>query len=166
MSQLAMIQCHTNHLVTTQIACLTTQSSNQGDLHKVLSSSSSKKPAKKVTFPPPTPQHDDIIVVNGKRYRSINVLQIQYKVSNVMTSTTASLVDRGANGGLAGSDVRVICKSNPPRMVDVSGIDSHEVRDLTIISGSCTVTTWIGHCNYASICIVRRRKNHSFMWTT
>ena len=51
-----------------------------------------------------------------------------------MTSTTASLVDRGANGGLAGSDVRVICKSNPPRMVDVSGIGSHEVRDLPIVS--------------------------------
>ena len=89
-------------------------------------------------------------------------------VSNVMTSTNASLVDREANGGLAGSDVRFICKSNPPRMVDVSGIDSHEVRDLPIVSvvGVCTVTTWIGHCNYASICIVRRRKNHPFICPT
>ena len=51
-----------------------------------------------------------------------------------MTSTTASLVDTGANGGLTGSDVRVICKSNPPCMVDVSGIDSHEVRDLPLVS--------------------------------
>ena len=117
------------------LACLTAQFSNQGDLCKVLSSSSSKKTAKKVSFPPPpTQQHDDIIVVNGKCYHSINVIQIQYLVSNVISSTTAALVDRGANDGLAGSDVRVICKSNPPRMVDVSGIDSHEVRDLPIVS--------------------------------
>ena len=41
---------------------------------------------------------------------------------------------REANGGLAGSDVRFICKSNPPRIDDVSGIGSHEVRDLPIVS--------------------------------
>ena len=39
-----------------------------------------------------------------------------------MTSSSAPLVNRGANGRLAGSDVLVICKSNPPHTVDVSGI--------------------------------------------
>ena len=101
MSQLAMINCHTNHLVTIQILLAIFLLVLQHNLQ----TSSSKKPAKKVTFPPPTPQHDDIIVVNGKHHHSINVLHIQYQVSNVMISTTASLVDRGDNGGLAGSDV-------------------------------------------------------------
>ena len=119
------------------LACLTKQTPPHGDLRKVLSSSSSKTSDKKSNFPQKhnsSSDNGDIIVVNGKRYRSINVLHIRYRVSNVVASKTASLVDRGANGGLAGSDVRVICKSNPLRMVDVSGIDSHEVRDLPIVT--------------------------------
>ena len=119
------------------LACLTKQTPPHGDLRKVLSSSSSKTSDKKSNFPQKhnsSSDNGDIIVVNGKRYRSINVLHIRYRVSNVVASQTASLVDRGANGGLAGSDVRVICKSNPLRMVDVSGIDSHEVRDLPIFT--------------------------------
>ena len=40
-----------------------------------------------------------------------------------------SLVDRGANGGLAGSDVRVLSISS--RKCTVSGIDNHENQDWT-----------------------------------
>ena len=42
----------------------------------------------------------------------------------------ASLIDRGANGGVAGDDVRVIFKTS--RMVDIKGIDNHLVNDINI----------------------------------
>ena len=58
------------------LAYITNQTPNQGDLRKVLSLYSSKKPDKKVTSPQTSTQNDDIIVWNGKRYRYINVLNI------------------------------------------------------------------------------------------
>jgi hypothetical protein len=42
-----------------------------------------------------------------------------------------ALVDRGANGGIAGDDTRVIHKHL--RKVDVTGIDNHEMTDLQIV---------------------------------
>jgi hypothetical protein len=41
-----------------------------------------------------------------------------------------SLVDRGANGGIAGNDVRVLVTTD--RAVDVQGIDNHRVTNLPI----------------------------------
>ena len=45
---------------------------------------------------------------NNKRFG--NVHEITYKVSTLDTKESVSLVDRGANGGIAGNDVRVIEK--------------------------------------------------------
>ena len=59
---------------------------------------------------------------------------MQYNISAHKASSQGSLVDRGANGGLAGSDVRVIHPHANPRLVDVSGIDSHQVTDLPILT--------------------------------
>jgi hypothetical protein len=41
-----------------------------------------------------------------------------------------SLIDQGANGGVAGSDVRVIFKTN--RAVDIQGIDNHRCTNIAI----------------------------------
>ena len=41
-----------------------------------------------------------------------------------------SLVDRGCNGGLAGSDIHAISQTD--RRVDVTGVDDHEINDLRI----------------------------------
>ena len=41
-----------------------------------------------------------------------------------------SLVDQGANGGVAGEDVRVIFKSD--KAVDIQGIDNHQVNDIGV----------------------------------
>jgi hypothetical protein len=47
---------------------------------------------------------------------------ISYTVSlNQQKDTTYSLVDLGANGGVAGNDVRIIFKTN--RTVDIRGIE-------------------------------------------
>ena len=51
-------------------------------------------------------------------------------ISNTSTFKKGSLIDRGANGGLAGSDVRIICYHGPTRYIDVSGINNHKVEDL------------------------------------
>ena len=48
-----------------------------------------------------------------------------YHVSQASQAKHGSLVDRGANGGLAGSDVRILSRSS--RKCTVTGIDSHEL---------------------------------------
>ena len=57
-------------------------------------------------------------------------VHITYQVSAHRSSATHSLVDRGANGGVAGSDVRIITRSH--RTVDIQGIDNHQVTDIDI----------------------------------
>ena len=46
--------------------------------------------------------------------------------------TTKSLIDRGANGGIAGTDMKLIAYCTPPRYIDVQGIDNHEIPKLQI----------------------------------
>ena len=48
--------------------------------------------------------------------------------------TNQQLVDRGANGGLAGSDMRVI--HNTHRKINIQGIDNHEVTAATLLNTS------------------------------
>jgi hypothetical protein len=49
-----------------------------------------------------------------------------------------SLIDRGANRGVAGSDVRVIFKTN--RTVDIRGIDNHRCTNIEI--GTVSGVIW------------------------
>ena len=75
------------------------------------------------------------VTIDDKTYRHIDIHEcIQYNISAHKASPQGSLVDRGANGDLAGSDVRVIHPHANPRLVDVSGIDSHQVTDLPILT--------------------------------
>ena len=41
-----------------------------------------------------------------------------------------ALIDRGANGGVAGNDTRIINRSN--RLVDITGIDDHELQGIPV----------------------------------
>ena len=64
--------------------------------------------------------------------RSVNMATI-YCVSNRnVTPDVGSLVDRGANGGVAGCDVRVIAKCLPHRRVNIQGIDNHQMTGLEL----------------------------------
>ena len=56
-----------------------------------------------------------------------------------------SLVDRGTNGGLIGSDVRVL--STSPRKCTVTGIDSHELPGLDVVQCAALVDTNHGIVN-------------------
>ena len=72
------------------------------------------------------------INVDGITYRQVNVHKVIYNVSvGDRTTSTASLVDRGANGGIAGDDVRVIHKLH--RTVDVQGIDNHQMITISTV---------------------------------
>ena len=50
-----------------------------------------------------------------------------------------SLVDRGANGGIAGADVHVLERTG--RNVPVTGIDDHELAGLDIVTCAALIQT-------------------------
>ena len=68
--------------------------------------------------------------------------QISYSVSTIYTHTDGALIDRGANGGIASGNLRVITRTD--RAVDINGIDNHQVRDLNIVTTGGVVTTQCG----------------------
>ena len=110
------------------------------DIRKVLSSSSSR-PNSQVKFSPGTNNPGEQIELNGKRYRQVD-MHASYSVSAHKSSMRGSLVDRGANGGVAGDDVRIINKTN--RFVDVRGIDNHQIVDIPIVTAGGVVNTQRG----------------------
>ena len=56
--------------------------------------------------------------------------------------TNNQLVDHGANGGLAGSDMRVIYKTH--RKINISGIDNHDVTGLDVVTAATLLNTSLG----------------------
>ena len=76
-------------------------------------------------------------VLSVKRSRQIQVCQ-RYLFQHA-NHTNQQLVDRGANGGLAGSDMRVLHK--PQRKINIQGIDSHEVTGLDVVTAATLLNT-------------------------
>ena len=70
---------------------------------------------------------------------------ITYHVAQAKQAKHGSLVDRGANGGLAGSDVRVLSTSS--RKCTVTGIDNHEIPGLHLVQCAALVQTNHGMVN-------------------
>ena len=68
-----------------------------------------------------------------------------YHVAQASQAKHGSLVDRGANGGLAGSDVRILSRSS--RKCTVTGIDSHELQGLDVVQCAALVETNHGIAN-------------------
>ena len=107
-----------------------------GNIKRLLSPASNKKPNSK-------PSEDFEISINGIKYCQVNFVNIQYTVTTSQTQTKrGALVDRGANGGIAGSDVRLIAKTD--RHVDIQGIDNHRMNDVPIASVGAVVSTQKG----------------------
>ena len=67
---------------------------------------------------------------------------VTYSVDKHHMDTPGSLIDRGANGGVAGADVRVIASTR--RAVNVQGISEHQVTDLKIVTAGGVVQTQRG----------------------
>ena len=76
--------------------------------------------------------------------RSINH-HFTYHIAQASQAKHGSLVDRGANGGLAGSDVRILSRSS--RKCTVTGIDSHELHCLDVVQCAALVQTNHGIIN-------------------
>ena len=51
-------------------------------------------------------------------------------------------IDRGANGGLAGADMRVIHRT--PRKINIVGIDDHELTGLNVVTAAALLDTQKG----------------------
>ena len=68
-----------------------------------------------------------------------------YHVAQASQAEHGSLVDRGANCGLAGSDVRILSRSS--RKCTVTGIDSHELQGLDVVQCAALVETNHGIVN-------------------
>ena len=68
-----------------------------------------------------------------------------YHVAQASQAKHGSLVDRGANGGLAGSDVSILSRSS--RKCAVTGIDSHELHGLDVVQCAALVETNHGIVN-------------------
>ena len=68
-----------------------------------------------------------------------------YYVAQASQTKYGSLVDRGANGELAGSDVRILSRSS--RKCTVTGIDSHELQGLDVVQCAALVGTNHGIVN-------------------
>ena len=79
-------------------------------------------------------------VLSAKRSRQIQVCK--HYIFQHANNTNNQLVDRGANGGLAGSDMRVIYKTH--RKINISGIDNHEVNGLDVVTAATLLNTSLG----------------------
>ena len=77
---------------------------------------------------------------------SINKTHI-YHVSKHSSSHYGSLIDRGANGGLAGSDVRILERTG--RTASVTGIDNHELPGLDIVTCAALL-----HTNHGKVVLI------------
>ena len=85
--------------------------------------------------------HDDASdisnVLSVKRSCQIQVCQ-QYLFQHA-NHTNQQLVDHGANGGLAGSDMHVLHKAQ--RKINIQGIDNHEVTGLDVVTAATLLNT-------------------------
>ena len=84
---------------------------------------------------------DSSNVLSVKRSRQIQVCQ-RYLFQHA-NHTNQQLVDRGANGGLAGSDMRVIHKTH--RKINIQGMDNHEVTGLDVVTAATLLNTSQGN---------------------
>ena len=78
--------------------------------------------------------------LSAKRSRQIQVCK--HYIFQHANHSNNQLVDRGANGGLAGSDMRVIYKTH--RKINISGIDNHEVNGLDVVTAATLLNTSLG----------------------
>jgi hypothetical protein len=74
---------------------------------------------------------------------ALNMAERQYRVTMASHGDKGALVDRGANGGLAGADMRVI-ETVFGSTVDVTGIGDAAMNDLPIVQAASLIHTKIG----------------------
>jgi hypothetical protein len=82
------------------------------------------------------------VMINGVGY-VVKLNDVMYQVSNhKQTTLPLALIDRGTNGGVAGSDTQLIDKSLCS--VHIQGIDDHMIKDVPIGTVGAVVNTQHG----------------------
>ena len=89
---------------------------------------------------------------------SVKMADCVYRVStNNHSEATGALVDRGANGGIAGSDCRVIeVNDQPQRYVNVEGIDGHVMERRRLVSAGA-----VAQSNRGPVILIMNQYAHS-----
>ena len=84
------------------------------------------------------------VIIDGKRYVQASTHRLKYNIAahQKTVNKVSSLVDRGANGGLAGEDVRLI--EQTARCANVSGINDHTIEGLPISTVAGVVESQLG----------------------
>jgi hypothetical protein len=108
-------------------------------LHRMLSSTLAKgrTPSGNNNKPRTGSTQANKMTINGQVWKRdatrdicMHEINTVYSVSASRTKRPGALVNRGANGGVAGEHVRVIHKLH--RTVDVPGIDNHQIVDILV----------------------------------
>jgi hypothetical protein len=103
------------------------------DICKVISS---------VKTPHKTKEKESCVTIDGKKYRQCNMSQT-YHVLNHTRQKDISLVDRGANGGIAGNDVKQSSTCSD-KTVKIMGIDNHQLTSIPIITAGRVSKSHVG----------------------
>ena len=108
-----------------------------GNIKRLLSPAANSKPKQNNN------EHPQEVNENGIIYRHVNTVSVTYKISFTQAKQSkGALIDRGANGGIAGDKVRIISKTG--KNVDFQGIDNHKINQIPIITASEVITTQKG----------------------
>ena len=105
------------------LECITSQDHSDDQLDQVLQSYQAYQQSQSETETPPSQMN----------------AHITYHVAQAKQAKHGSLVDRGADGGLAGSDIRIL--STSPRKCTGTGIDNHEIPGLDLVQCAALVQT-------------------------
>jgi hypothetical protein len=89
---------------------------------------------------------------------SVKMADCVYRVStNNHSEVTDALIDRGANGGVAGNDCRVIeVNDQPQRYVNVEGIDRHVMERRRLVTAGA-----VTHSNRGPVILIMHQYAHS-----
>ena len=77
----------------------------------------------------PSSDIDQVLSVNSANTRTLKAFYIFTKAKTNLS--LHQLIDRGANGGLAGSDMRVLHHTG--HKINIVGIDNHELTGLDVV---------------------------------
>jgi hypothetical protein len=93
---------------------------------------------------PPTDTKDDLVSFDGRFYRCVSSASVSYDLSNhAYAPVLSSLIDGGANGGMAGNNVRVLSESSFNK-ANVTGIGDSLIQDLSLATVAGLTSTHKG----------------------
>ena len=85
----------------------------------------------------PSSDIDQVLSVNRANTRAMKTSYIFTKAKTNLS--LHQLIDRGANSGLAGSDMRVL--DHPGHKINIVGIDNHELTGLDVVTAASLLDT-------------------------